>query len=86
MKSSQTVILSSRISDHWKEKAILAYSLLILKNSLKLIIIILLIAAIFFAATFFSEPILNYILTLRGMFEAIIIASIYILVRRKLNE
>ena len=82
IQTAQKVIRSSRISDHWKEKAIPLYAITMLINSMKLLITLASILTVFIILTLFSGSLEYLALSMLGVIEAIIIASLYILVRR----
>lgn len=73
---------SKNISDHWKEKVILAYSFLIFKNSFKSFLIIILIFAIFLIPSLIFKQFFTYIISIYGLIESIFLCFIYIKVRK----
>ena len=82
VQTAQKVIQSSRISDHWKGKVIPLYALTMLINSMKLLITLASILIVFIILTLFSGSLDYLALSMFGIIEAIIIASLYILARR----
>lgn len=57
-RAAMTVMQSKRISDHWKEKALAAYSGRILGASLSLLALILAILGVFVALAFLGDRVL----------------------------
>jgi len=77
-KKSLKIIKSSNISDHWKEKVIPHYALLILKLSIIMFFILLLILLIFFIPLFFIPNYNDFILSINFILESLFISFIYI--------
>ncbi len=75
------IIVSSRISDHWKEKTVPIYAFIILKNSLLILGILFLIVLSFSFFMVLSETFLLLILSLKGVIFSIIISLAYIKLR-----
>lgn len=86
MLQARKVILSARISDHWKEKVIPAYSIIMLINSLKILMILVSILLLFFVFSFLSPSLMDLTLSTFGIAESIIVAYLYVLVRKRLYE
>jgi hypothetical protein len=78
------VIPKSNISDHWKEKIIPAYALIIMKYSLQMLLILLLIMSLFFIADLFYNDFLAFTLSLIGTMESMVIAFGYVYLRKSL--
>lgn len=76
------IIPQNNISDHWKEKAVPAYALKIMKYSLQTLFNILLILSFFLIASFFVNGFLVYTLSFAGILESIIIAFGYVHLRK----
>ena len=79
---------SKSISDHWKEKAILAYSSLLFLQTLKLAFALLavglLAVVLVFIFGYFDTKIGDFIISVPGSLYSIIIASVYLFVRKSL--
>ena len=71
------------VSDFRKEKLILNYSKSLLLLSLKIIVILILILVFIMILNLISDSYLNFILSILGIIELIIIFVIYHLIRRK---
>tara|TARA_B110000483_G_scaffold224551_1_gene283429 strand:+ start:1584 stop:1940 length:357 start_codon:yes stop_codon:yes gene_type:complete len=76
------VIPNNNISDHWKEKAIPAYALRIMKYSLQILLILLLIMSLFFTIDLFYNNFLAFTLSLIGIIESMVFAFGYVYLRR----
>ena len=76
------VIPKNNISDHWKEKVVLAYALKIMKYSLQILLILLLIISLFLIADFFFNDFLALTLSLIGIIESIVFAFGYVFLRK----
>lgn len=76
------VISRNNISDHWKEKAIPAYALRIMKYSLQISSILLIILFLFFIAGFFFNNFLPYTLSLIGIIESMVFAFGHVYLRK----
>ena len=68
------VISQNNISDHWKEKAVPAYALRIMKYSLQISLILLVILSLFLIAGFFFNDFLALTLSLFGILESLVFA------------
>ena len=75
------VIISSNISDHWKEKMVPVYAFILLKNSLAILGILLLIILVFSAFIFLSSKFLILILSVTGIAMSIVISFTYLKLR-----
>ena len=76
------VIISSNISDHWKEKMVPVYAFILLKNSLSILGILFLIILVFSAfVVLSSSKFLTLILSITGVAMSIIISFIYLKLR-----
>ena len=78
------LILQKNISDHWKEKAVPAYALRIMKYSLQILMVLLLIFSIFFIADFFFSGLFTLTLSLIGIIESILFVLGYAFIRKSL--
>ena len=75
------VIISSNISDHWKEKMVPVYAFILLKNSLSILGILFLIILVFSAFIVLSSKFLALILSLTGVAMSIVISFTYLKLR-----
>ena len=78
------IIPQDNISDHWKEKAIPAYALRMMKYSLQVLLILLLILSLFFVADYFFNGFLALTLSLFGIIESMVFAFGYAYLRKSL--
>jgi len=78
------VISQNNISDHWKEKAVPAYALRIMKYSLQISLILLVILSLFLIAGFFFNDFLALTLSLFGILESLVFAFGYVYLRKSL--
>ena len=75
------VIISSNISDHWKEKMVPTYAFILLKNSLSILGILFLIILVFSAFVVLSSKFLTLILSITGTAMSIVISFTYLKLR-----
>ena len=75
------VIISSNISDHWKEKMVPVYAFILLKNSLLILGILFLIILVFSVFVVLSIKFLTLILSITGVVMSIIISFTYLKLR-----
>ena len=75
------VIISSNISDHWKEKMVPTYAYILLKNSLSILGILFLIILVFSAFIVLSSKFLTLILSITGVAMSIVISFTYLKLR-----
>lgn len=80
------IIPQKNISDHWKEKVIPTYALIIIKHCLQILLIVLLILSLFIVAVFFLNDLLAYTLSLIGIIESIFFALGYTYFRKRLTK
>ena len=78
--------LSKKISDYWKEKVILRYSVLIFKSSLMITLLILMLLILYFSLSYFDKDFSVYILNIYGILETTIIILTYYKVRNLFCE
>jgi hypothetical protein len=77
------IIPSRKISDHWKEKVIIQYALIMMKNSLKILFILLLITLILIFFVFINYKFLENLSSFLGIIESLVICFFYISLRKK---
>jgi hypothetical protein len=75
------VIISSNISDHWKEKMVPVYAFILLKNSLLILGILFLIILVFFAFIVLASKFLTLLLSVTGVATSIVISLTYLKLR-----
>ena len=75
------VIISSNISDHWKEKMVPVYAFILLKNSLLILGILFLIILVFSAFIVLSSKFLTLLLSIIGVAMSIVISFTYLKLR-----
>ena len=75
------VIISSNISDHWKEKMVPIYAFILLKNSLSILGILFLIILVFSAFIVLSSKFLALLLSVTGVATSIVISFTYLKLR-----
>ena len=75
------VIISSNISDHWKEKMVPIYAFILLRNSLSILGILFLIILVFSAFIVLSSKFLTLLLSITGVAISIIISFTYLKLR-----
>ena len=80
------VILSSKISVHWKEKVVPAYAVLLLKYSLSILGIFFLIILLISLFTAISNDFIHFLLSLKGILISIITSILYLKLRKYLHE
>lgn len=93
LQRASSVMRSRHISDHWKEKAMLAYSLRVARATLALAAIIVFIAAGCAAVLWLADRVvtaepstLHYVTTLPGLAVATVSASLYAMTRKHLAQ
>ncbi len=74
-----------KVSDHWKQTALLIYSRKLIFFSLKIIIFLSFIFILLMIFIFFDKNFYNLILSLFGILEAIFISIIYYFLRKNIN-
>ena len=75
------VIISSNISDHWKEKMVPVYAFILLKNSLLILGILFLIILVFSVFIVLSSKFLALLLSVTGIATSIVISLTYLKLR-----
>ncbi len=87
IKRSGKTIKSNRISDHWKEKILLHYSIKIFINSIQLFFCLILtaspLAAIYFLSKQLDTDLFSLLMTPSGFIISMVIASTYIVFRTR---
>ena len=75
------IIISSNISDHWKEKMVPVYAFILLKNSLSILGILLFIILVFSSFIVLSSKFMTLILSITGVATSIVISFTYLKLR-----
>ena len=75
------IIISSNISDHWKEKMVPVYAFILLKNSLSILGILFLIILVFSTFIVISSKFLALLLSITGIAMSIVISLTYLKLR-----
>ena len=75
------VIISSNISDHWKEKMVPVYAFILLKNSLLILGILFLIILVFSSFIVLSSKFLALLLSITGIAMSIVSSLTYLKLR-----
>ena len=81
-KKAINIIFNKKISDHWKESIIPEYSSQMMKYSLQMLLIIFLIIFIFVIADKLFSGFLEFTMSWNGIIESILIAFIYVYLRK----
>ena len=74
------VIPAGNVSDHWKERVIPEYALIIMKRSIQILIILLLIISIFIV-DYIKNDFIKFSLSLVGIIDSICFAFGYVYLR-----
>lgn len=82
---ARRVLVSNRISDHWKERVLLRYSWLMLLGSFELLAFLVLLSAIVYTAVVIAGwvhvDLFTFVLSWQGTTFCIAVATIYAAVR-----
>ena len=76
------VIPTGNISDHWKEKVIPKYALIIMMRSIQMLLILLLIIFLFFIVDYIKNDFIKFSLSLVGIIDSICFAFGYVYLRK----
>ena len=76
------VIPAGNISDHWKERVIPKYALIIMKYSIQMLLILFIIFSLFFIGDYFINDFLKFFLSLVGFIESVVFAFGYVYLRK----
>lgn len=80
------VMQSSAISDHWKERALLAYAGRMFTGSVTLLALLLLAVTPFSIAAWIDAESLDLLMQFTGMTACLIVAGLYVPLRRRLRH
>jgi len=90
LASISHVLMSKKISDHWKEKALLAYSKTLLILSLRFAFCLLWILAPLIVMAVFGmmlgSPVADLLISTNGIVVSLVFALVYIRVRKRLGH
>ena len=75
------VISAGNVSDHWKERVIPEYALIIMKRSIQMLLILLLIISLFFIVDYIKNDFMKFSLSLVGIIDSICFAFGYVYLR-----
>jgi hypothetical protein len=78
------LVSSSNISDHWKERVIPKYALIIIVNALKFLGVLCLIVGVFIGFHLLFDEFFQFSISIIGMVEMLVFSAIYIKMRGKL--
>ncbi|MBT3453526.1 MAG: hypothetical protein HN447_00770 [Lentimicrobiaceae bacterium] len=78
------LVSSSNISDHWKERVIPKYALIIIINALKFLGVLCLIVVVFIGFHLLFDEFFQFSISIVGMVEMLVFSVIYIKIRAKL--
>lgn len=80
------VIPAGNISDHWKERVVPKYALIIMKRSIQMLLIVLLIVSLFFILDYIKNDFIKFSLSLVGIVDSICFAFGYLYLRRSFSK
>ena len=80
------LMLSTSVSDHWKERVIPKYALIIIINALKFLGVLLLIVVIFSGLGWIVDGFFKFSISLVGIVEMLIFSIFYLKIRSKLKS
>jgi hypothetical protein len=82
--SSFAKLMSTKnVSDHWKEKVIPSYALIIIINALKFLGVLLLIVALFTGLVLFFDGFFQFSMSAIGIVEMLLFSLLYLKIRQK---
>lgn len=81
-KKALNIITNKNISDHWKEKIITKYSIIMMKDSLQILLIFLSIIFVLILADNIFGGFLSFIFSINQIVESILLAFSYAYLRR----
>ena len=76
------LILNKKVSDHWKEKTIPQYSLMMMRNSIIILLIFIIIFLLFLVTNIFKDNFLIFALSLRGLVSSILFGFSYVYLKK----
>ena len=81
IKKVLKIIISSNISDHWKEKMVPIYAFILFKKSLLILVILFLIIIMFSFFLLLSSKFLVLILSFKGILFSLLVSIVYLKLR-----
>ena len=78
------VIPADNISDHWKERVIPKYALIIMRRSIQMLLILLFIISLFFIVDYLIDDFLKFSLSLVGIIDSVCFTLGYLYLRKYL--
>lgn len=81
IKKITLLIFNKKISDHWKEKVIPVYAFIMMIASIKMLLILILIISNFLLFEYLYVGVLNFLLSIIGILESLLIVYVYIKAR-----
>lgn len=81
-KKVTSVIISKKISDHWKEKIVPFYAIKIMKISIILLFIFSVIISILFFVSIFKKNFYIFVISIYGIVESVIFVIIYLILKK----
>lgn len=85
-KKAIYIILNEKISNHWKENIIPAYSLQVMRSSLRMAVILLLMLLLFIIGDYLSKGLISFAFSSIGILESLLFAFGYAYLRRKIAK
>ena len=76
------LIVNKKVSDHWKEKTIPHYSLMMMRYSIIMLLIFLIIILLFLVASIFKDNFLIFALSFKGLVASILFVFSYLYLRK----
>jgi len=80
------IIRQNNISDHWKERVIPKYALIIMKRSIQMLLILLIIISLFFIVDYIKNDFIKFSLSLVGITDSICFAFGYVFLRKSFTK
>ncbi len=82
LRKVMIIIPNSKISDHWKEKVVLAYAIKIMEFTLKIFFITILFLLIIFLTVKLNSGFYDFIFSFLAFIESIVFGIIYFYLRK----
>lgn len=82
LKKAIYVILASKISDHWKERVVLAYASQIMTYCIQMLLIILIIVSLFLIGDYFLNNFLQFTFSFMGIICSIVFTCGIVFLRK----
>ena len=75
------LMLAKNISDHWKEKVIPSYALIIIINALKFLGVLIFIVVLFSGLVILFDGFFHFSISVFGIVEMLLLSTIYLKIR-----